>query len=197
MEIALNFIGKLKQQVTKVVTPAEIDENLSMVNAARSGDRVAFGKLYNLYAPMVHAVILARVPRIEVDDLVQDVFLIALNRINTLRDPQAFGGWLCMVARNRALDFLRSFHTQTELTDEILGYKQPETESLAILNIIRNLPEAYRETLIMRLVEGMTGPEISERTGMTPDSVRVNLYRGMKMLREKLGSEVSNESEQE
>ena len=50
--------------------------------------------------------------------------------------------------------------------------------------MIRGLPEAYRETLIMRLVEGMTGPEIAKVTGLTPQSVRVNLCRGMKMLRE-------------
>jgi RNA polymerase sigma-70 factor (ECF subfamily) len=48
------------------------------------------------------------------------------------------------------------------------------------------LPEAYRETLLMRLVEGLTGPEIALRTGLTPDSVRVNLHRGMKLLRERL-----------
>ena len=56
-----------------------------------------------------------------------------------------------------------------------------------VLDLIRRLPEAYRETLIMRLVEGMTGPEIARQTGLTPDSVRVNLCRGMKMLRESLG----------
>ena len=55
-----------------------------------------------------------------------------------------------------------------------------------ILEIIRGLPDAYRETLILRLVEGMTGPEIAERTGLTAGSVRVNLHRGMKQLREKL-----------
>ena len=42
------------------------------------------------------------------------------------------------------------------------------------------------ETLVLRLVEGMTGPEIAERTGLTAASVRVNLHRGMKMLREQL-----------
>ena len=48
------------------------------------------------------------------------------------------------------------------------------------------LPEAYRDTLVLRLVEGMTGPEIARRTGLTPDSVRVNLCRGMKLLRQAL-----------
>ena len=52
------------------------------------------------------------------------------------------------------------------------------------------MPDAYRETLVLRLVEGMTGPEIAAAAGMTHESVRVNLHRGMKLLREKLGLEV-------
>ncbi len=61
-----------------------------------------------------------------------------------------------------------------------------DAEAAAALRAIRELPEAYRETLMLRLVEGMTGPEIADRTGLTADSVRVNLHRGMKLLREKL-----------
>ncbi len=58
-----------------------------------------------------------------------------------------------------------------------------------MLALIRTLPNAYRETLVLRLVEGLTGPEISERTGMTPGSVRVNLSRGMAQLRPLLRKE--------
>ena len=58
---------------------------------------------------------------------------------------------------------------------------------MAVLAAIRRLPEAYRETLVLRLVEGLTGPEIAERTGLQPGSVRVNLHRGMQMLRVALG----------
>ena len=61
-----------------------------------------------------------------------------------------------------------------------------DAEAAVILTIVRALPEAYRETLILRLVEGMTGPEIAARTGLKPGSVRVNLHRGMLQLREKL-----------
>jgi RNA polymerase sigma-70 factor, ECF subfamily len=53
--------------------------------------------------------------------------------------------------------------------------------------VLRGLPETYREPLMLRLVEGMTGPEIAERTGLTSGSVRVNLFRGMQLLRERLG----------
>jgi len=51
---------------------------------------------------------------------------------------------------------------------------------------VRSLPAAYGEPLILRLVEGMTGPEIAARTGLTEGSVRVNLHRGMKLLRARL-----------
>ncbi|MCC7342313.1 MAG: sigma-70 family RNA polymerase sigma factor, partial [Bryobacterales bacterium] len=61
-----------------------------------------------------------------------------------------------------------------------------EIEALTVLAEIQHLPESYRETLIMRLVEGLTGPEIAAQTGLTPDSVRVNLHRGMKLLRKRL-----------
>jgi RNA polymerase sigma-70 factor (ECF subfamily) len=60
-----------------------------------------------------------------------------------------------------------------------------------ILAVVQGLPEAYREPLILRLVEGMTGPEIAERTGLTHGSVRVNLCRGMQLLREKLAETAS------
>ncbi len=165
---------------------------VSLVAAAREGDRGAFGRLYERYARMVHGILLARVPVGEVDDLVQDVFVRAMRQVHTLRDVNCFGGWLATVARNRANDFHRRSVELVEFTEET-RIQAPEKRSgagddgAAILGMIRGLPEAYRETLILRLVEGMTGPEIAERTGLTAGSVRVNLHRGMQMLREKLG----------
>jgi RNA polymerase sigma-70 factor (ECF subfamily) len=160
-----------------------------LVKAARNGNRAAFGRLYDRYARMIHGVLLARVPRDEVDDLVHDVFLSALRQLHTLRNVRAFGGWLAMIARNRARDYHRRSHEVVELPADLAGPPPPEAEALAALEVIKMLPEAYRETLILRLVEGMSGDEIAARTGLTPASARVNLHRGMKMLREKLGSE--------
>jgi RNA polymerase sigma-70 factor (ECF subfamily) len=158
-----------------------------LVSAALAGDRDGFGRLYGLYAPLVHGILLARVPRAEVDDLVQDIFLHAYKKLNTLRDPAAFGPWIAMIARNRAVDFHRRTRETVEITDEMGGSNTSDSRAKEILELIRSLPDAYRETLVLRLVEGMTGPEIAARTGLTPASVRVNLHRGMKLLRQKLG----------
>ena len=117
--------------------------------------------------------------------------MAALRKLPTLRDPAAFGGWLAIISRNRANDYHRRSEETTELPDDLVSPSAPaaDAEALAVLGLIRTLPDAYRETLILRLVEGMTGPEIASRTGLTPASVRVNLHRGMKMLREMLGKE--------
>src|SRR2546422_10269083 len=84
-------------------------------------DREAFERLYADYVRMVHAIVLGRVPRKDVDDLVQDVFLTAYTRMGDLRNPAALGGWLATIARNRATDYLRQSRDQVELPDEMPG----------------------------------------------------------------------------
>jgi len=168
------------------MTAPEISEDDGLVRAAAAGDRAAFGELYVRYARLVHGILLARVPPAEADDLVQDVFLSAMRQLRGLRTVAAFRGWLAAIARNRATDYFRQTRTCMPI-EENSPAKAGGLEALEVLDVIRQLPEAYRETMILRLVEGMTGPEIALETGLTADSVRVNLCRGMKMLRGLLG----------
>jgi RNA polymerase sigma-70 factor, ECF subfamily len=169
----------------------------ALVRAAQAGDRAAFGLLYARYARMVHGILLSRVPPSDAEDLVHDVFLQALPGLPSLRDPSRFPAWLAAIARNRAIDFHRRAKPDLAYDDESTSAdpernqsapnRRPADASIqarAALEAIRSLPDAYRETLILRLVEGMSGPEIAARTGLTHGSVRVNLHRGMQQLRE-------------
>jgi RNA polymerase sigma-70 factor, ECF subfamily len=158
----------------------------ALVDGARAGDRSAFGRLYERFAPMVHGLLLARVRPQDADDLTQEVFLNAIQRLHALRDVRAFGGWIAAIARNAAVDLYRRSPATAELPETLGGPDRPSAEAAEVLRLIRELPAAYRETLILRLVEGMTGPEIAARTGLGAGSVRVNLHRGMKLLRERL-----------
>ena len=167
------------------VRPASEDIVL-LVRAAQGQDRAAFAQLYEIYARTIHGILLSRVPRADVDDLMQDVFLQAMQRLPDLRDPSAFSAWIAAIARNRAIDYFRHARPMADLPEELPSANPDRVAGLAVIAIIRSLPEAYRETLTLRLVEGMTGPEISDRTGLTEGSVRVNLHRGMKLLREGL-----------
>src|SRR2546429_6695071 len=172
MEQALEFRPVLPElPELNVLTPrfgaGDASRLAPTIRAAAAGDRDAFGQLYACYFRMVHAVLLGRVPRRDVDDLVHDVFLTAFTRLKGLREPAAFGGWLAAIARNRATDHLRQARDQTELREDIPGGDPIEAETMAVLDVVRKLPDAYRETLLMRLVEGMTGAGIAAKSGLT------------------------------
>jgi RNA polymerase sigma-70 factor, ECF subfamily len=176
-----------QHSATGAAEAREPSEESVLIRAVLDGDRDKYGSLYHLYAPLVHGILLARMPRGEVEDMVQEIFLHALKKLHTLRDSGSFGPWIAMIARNRAMDFHRRSRETVEVTDDLRSSDSSGPKAAEILEIIRSLPDAYRETLVLRLVEGMTGPEIAVRTGLTAASVRVNLHRGMKLLRGKLG----------
>lgn len=164
------------------------DGPAELVARAAGGDQRAFGELFAEFSPLVHGIALSRLPPREADDLVQDVFLVAWQNLAELREPAKLGAWLCAIARRRAIDWLRSHRPSDVLTEEMPAEADPDfLAAREVLSAIKELSEAYREPLILRLVEGMSGPEIADKTGLTPASVRVNLHRGMKQLRAKLG----------
>jgi RNA polymerase sigma-70 factor (ECF subfamily) len=166
-----------------------------LVVAARDGSRASFEELYRRFHRAVHAVALGRLPAADAADVVQEVFIEAWSKLAALRDPAAFPGWILSLARSRALDQTRRNARRASDDDVVIATAPaPSLEARRALAALRELPDTYRDTLIMRLVEGMTGPEIALRTGMTPDSVRVHLHRGMRLLRERLGTLGSSES---
>ena len=161
----------------------------ALVRAAQRGDVPAFESLYTRYAPVVHGILLGRLAASDVDDVVQEVFITAYQKLQMLREPAAFAGWVVRIASNRAEDSRRSVLERMEL-DRTVAQRARQEDALdaaRALAAIRALPCAYRETLMFRLVEGMSADEIAQRTGLTSGSVRVNLHRGMRLLRERLG----------
>ncbi|MBL8724853.1 MAG: sigma-70 family RNA polymerase sigma factor [Planctomycetes bacterium] len=174
------------------------DDTCGLVQAAQGGDRTAFAQLYTAFARVVHGLALASCGSREAEDVTQEVFVKAFAQLGTLRDPAAFPAWLGTLARSTAIDRQRQRQRQrtTSLAEEPLGREpRPDTNleqrdaSAAALACIRRLPDTYRDTLLLRLVEGLSGPEIAARTGMTHGSVRVNLTRGMALLRPLLAQE--------
>jgi RNA polymerase sigma-70 factor (ECF subfamily) len=185
-----SLLDSRMRHVTKSTAQAGANATVvELVIAAQAGDQAAFTHLYSRFHTVVHAIVLARVSARDAGDVVQDAFADAWAKLRSIREPAAFPGWLLAMARNRAIDHARRARPITELDDmPILATNPPpHVEAAAALRALRELPDTYRETMIMRLVEDLSGPEIAERTGMTPESVRVHLHRGMKLLRERLG----------
>lgn len=162
---------------------------------ARDGDTAAFGELYRELGAMVHAVLLARVAPADAEDLTQEVFVRAWRGLGGLRDDAALGAWLVQIARRRAVDWARE-HQRRRGRERAAALEGSAVGATArgsaegVLAAVRQLPEAYREALLMRLVAQMTGRQIAARLGMTEGSVRVHLHRGMRLLRERLSEDL-------
>lgn len=166
---------------------------VALVGKASKGNRRAFDSLWERYAPTVQGILLTMVAEHEAEDLTQDVAVSAFRSLPSLKKAESFPAWLCAIARNLGRDALasrrrvvsRSGHdTEVELLEAPAEGDPGAADE--ILAQIRALPECYREPLMLRLLLEMSGPEIAERTGMTDGSVRVNLCRGMKLLRQRL-----------
>lgn len=159
------------------------------VRQARRGSQQAFETLYRQFSPLVHAIHLSRFPPAVADELTQECFCKAFLRLDQLQEDAKFGPWIAAIARRMRPPSGYSETTDRELDDFSSHGAPPEevAEAAHILRTIAGLPEAYRNTLVLRLVEGMSGPEIAALTGLTPESVRVNLHRGMAKLRHSLG----------
>src|SRR5262245_58833407 len=121
-----------------------------VVEAARGGDGVAFAELYRRFAPSVHAILLSRLGVEEAREAAQDVFMTVHRKLAGLQDSAAFGPWVHAIARNHAVSVLRrrgARPVEEPLTD--LPARGPGESGLRerVLDLIRSLPEAYRETL--------------------------------------------------
>lgn len=167
-------------------------EDEALVARARRGDERAFAALHAKYCRLVHALAVAHGAAREADDVEQEVFLAAFRSLGSLRSDEHFGGWIAQIARHRATRVAMAARTRgrtAALEHDVVAHDSVASCAATtsdVLRVLESLPEAYRETLALRLVEGLSGPEIAALTGLTHGSVRVNLTRGMELLRSAL-----------
>lgn len=164
----------------------------ALVEAAKRGEPGSFEALYHAYLGVVSAVALAYGPLHEKDDIIQESFLLALEKLDTLKNPDVFGAWLRTITRNVAITHLRKLQKHEDGNDDVRDPSSlSETQRVAamsVLSVVRALDEQYREIILMAYAEGMSGSEIADVTGLREGSVRVKLNRGLEMVRVALGN---------
>jgi RNA polymerase sigma-70 factor (ECF subfamily) len=168
--------------------PIQLFEVARRVREARRGEQDAYAFLYRRFAPLVHGILLGRFRPALADEATQECFALAFARLAQLNEDHKFGAWIATIARRMPAAATRE-QSAGEWFDPVSAAASPEdrADAARVLRALVTLPPAYRETLTLRLVEGLGGPEIADLTGLTPESVRVNLHRGMAKLRVALG----------
>jgi RNA polymerase sigma-70 factor (ECF subfamily) len=136
-----------------------------------------------------------------VDDLYQDLSLKVLRRLDSVRDPAALRGWVFQMARNACLDWLRRMDRQRTVAGETaiaertasgdMG-RNPVEQFLthervaAVRRAMDRLPDSQRETIRLRIEEGLDHEAIAARLGISRQAVEVRLCRGRAALKEQL-----------
>jgi RNA polymerase sigma-70 factor (ECF subfamily) len=185
--------------VTRPPSPEAIPAEL--VKLAQGGDGRALRTLVERAHPLVRRWALVRTGNAaDADDLTQDVLMHMIRRLERYQARSAFTTWLYAITRNAAHDQLRArrrrerIRTDARWTAEAGAGDPPDPvgstgrSSLAetALRLFRELPERQREVFDLAELQGLTGPEIGERLGIAASTVRVNLLRARRALRERL-----------
>jgi len=171
------------------------DDDVADVRAAADGDRAAFQRLYRRHADRVYGAVyrLAGYDHARAEDLTQDAFVRAWQKLAGFRHESAFGTWLYRLAVNVALMDIRSrgsdpvyMMDEDDLPDRgATPFCAAERDELE--RAIGKLPPRARAVLVLHDVEGWRHEDISAELGMAVGSSKAQLHRARGLLRKVLG----------
>ena len=169
-----------------------------LVRRAASGDTAAFEQLYRSHVGRLHGVILRLLgmDRARAEELTQEAFIRAWQKLDSYRHESAFSTWLHRLGVNTALMELRGRRDEVALADDELqaaaGGEVPfcAAERSDLERAVANLPPRARAVLVLHDVEGWKHEEIARELGMAVGSSKAQLHRARGLLRRSLGGEV-------
>jgi len=167
------------------------------VDQARAGDRLAFEKLYRGHCDHIYGLCwrLCGGDSALAEDMVQEAFVRAWNKLDLFKGDSKFGTWLHRLAVNVVLSDRRirvkRLRREQEFDDDIERVQVGDRDVFAGLRrdleaAIAGLPERARTVLILYDIEGYRHEEIAEMTGMAVGSSKAQLHRARKLVREVL-----------
>jgi RNA polymerase sigma-70 factor (ECF subfamily) len=177
------------------------ETDAELVHSVRRGDPHAVGRLLERYLRACRAVALAVTgSEADADDVCQEAFVIAIERIDQCREPEKFGKWLLQIVRNRGRNLVRAHAgRRTVPLDDRAPAPNPspalEVERLELrdrlLAALGELPEQHREVVLLHDLEGWKHREIGVRLGLPEGTVRSHLHHARRRLRQILEDEQS------
>lgn len=175
-----------------------------IVEQARRGQAEAFETLVYRYGPVLMGLYHGRVDDAAArEDLVQEVFLAAFERLPQLKNPSRFRPWLIRIAKAKLADYYRKksrerrhfvspaeqYSEPPEAPDPAWGPRERSVEDETLESLkdaMARLSASQRIVVYLKLWEGLSNEEIVERTGLEYGAVRVRLHRAMRSLRKDL-----------
>jgi RNA polymerase sigma-70 factor (ECF subfamily) len=188
-------VGDEDRATSSEVDEVERDRLIALVELARTGDKEAFGLLYDHYQASVYRFLYYRTrSQTLAEDLTSETFFRALRSMNGFRwQGKDFGAWLMTIARNLTMDHFKAGRTRLEMTTEDMTphddtTEGPESTVLAgltnevLLKALTQLPDEQRECLIMRFLQGLSIAETALALARSDGAVKQLQLRGVRNL---------------
>ena len=169
--------------------------HIELVERCKANDRQAQVKLYRQYCDGMFGVAMRFLKNADdAEDVLQEAFIKAFQRIDQFKGEVTFGAWLKRIVVNGSIDFLKSKHQKMEeLNEGYMHVAEDEDWSVEegismeqVKEAIDELPPKYKYVVQLFLVEGYDHSEISEILKITETASRTRLLRGKTQLKEKL-----------
>jgi len=178
----------MPRQVLEVTLTA--DSVAADAALAASGDATAFERLYRAHVARVHSLVRRMLDADEADDLTQDVFVRAWDKLSTFRGESAFGTWLhrlainVVLARRKTLGVERArFHTGENPLEGVSGRRVTPEIAMDFEEALANLPDGARQVFVLHDVEGYRHEEIARMLGVVPGTSKSQLHHARMALR--------------
>lgn len=176
----------------KMVEGSYINIHQALIDLCKRGDSKAQFEIYNLYFKAMYNTCLRIVgDATEAEDIMQESFFKAFDKINTYKNEVSFGSWLKRIVINSSLDFLKKKKLEVLPIDETYGLKDENAESdesftpesvEMLKKAIEQLSEGYRLVINLVLIEGYSHEEVGEMLGITASTSRSQLARAKQRL---------------
>jgi RNA polymerase sigma-70 factor (ECF subfamily) len=175
----------------------------SLVEQARSGSTEAFEELVRRHFRAAYAVALAILGnQMDAEDVCQDGFLKALERLDDCRNPDKFAAWIVQIVRNRARNY-RAYHKVRDavpLEFIVAGAQDDSARDVErselrgrLEDALGTLSDVQREVVLLHDMEGWKHREIAQALRISEVSARQHLFVARKQLRESLGPQAIKE----
>ncbi len=166
-----------------------MSETAELVERSRRGETLAFGELYDRHARLIRAICCDATKQLDAaEDLTQEVFLRAFERLYQLRDDQRFAAWLCEIARCASRDWQRKNHRSSELGDAIspadLPMPDENSQITELREAILKLPDDERFALHLFYLEEQSASAARECLGLSQSG----FYKLLERAREHAGA---------